>query len=70
MNQIEHLLGKIMEHRDAGVTSASVMYRWLGRRIQQLQKHSRFGFEYIGNSDPSQFSADPIHKGEVVLRVS
>jgi hypothetical protein len=70
ISQIEELLGKIREHRDAGVTGASVMYTWLGRRIQPLQKRSRFGFEYLGNLDPSQFFADPINKGEAVLQVS
>jgi hypothetical protein len=70
MNQIEELLGMIKDHRDVGVSGASVMYTWLSRQIQPLQKCSRFGFEYLGNSDPSRFFADPVNKGEVVLRVS
>jgi hypothetical protein len=53
MSQIEDLLGMIMKHRDAGVTRASLMYSWEGQRIQPLQKHARFGFEYLGVSDPS-----------------
>jgi hypothetical protein len=53
MSQIEELLG--------------MMYTWLGRRIQLLQKCTRFGFEYFGISDSSQFSAEHIKKGEALL---
>jgi hypothetical protein len=53
MSQIEDLLRMIKEHRDAGVTGVSVMYTWLGRWIQPLQKRTRFGFEYLGILDPS-----------------
>jgi hypothetical protein len=37
MDQVDELLVKIMEHKIAGVTSASVVYSWMGRRIQLLQ---------------------------------
>jgi hypothetical protein len=47
MSQIEDLLSMIKKHKDEGVTGASVMYSWVGRRIQPLQKHGRFGFEYF-----------------------
>jgi hypothetical protein len=40
MSQIEDLLGIIKEHRDVGVTGVSVMYMWLGRQIQPLQKRT------------------------------
>jgi hypothetical protein len=64
ISQIEDLLGMIKKPRDAGVTRASVMYSWVGRRIQPLQKRARFGFEYFGLSYPSQFSAERIEKNE------
>jgi hypothetical protein len=38
MSQVNELLSKIKEHRDAGVTRASVVYTWIGRRIQPLQQ--------------------------------
>jgi hypothetical protein len=50
----------IKKQRDAGVTGVTVMYSWIGRQIQPLQKWSRFGFKYLGVLDPSRFSADPI----------
>jgi hypothetical protein len=46
------------------------MYSWIGRRIQPLQQRSRFGFEYMGLKDPSQFSAEQIHQAEALRRVS
>ncbi|RLM64990.1 hypothetical protein C2845_PM16G04080 [Panicum miliaceum] len=70
MSQIEELLVMIKKHRDARVTGVSVMYTWLGRRIQPLQKRTCFGFVYLGISDPSQFSVERIEKGEALLRVS
>jgi hypothetical protein len=60
----------IKEHKDAGVTGVLVMYTWLGRRIHPLQKRTRFGFVYLGLSDPSRFSAERIEKDEAVLQVS
>jgi hypothetical protein len=66
MSQIKELLGMIKKHGDARVTRVSVMYTWLGRRIQPLQKRTRFGFEYLDVSDPSWFSTERIEKGEAL----
>jgi hypothetical protein len=46
------------------------MYSWVGMLIQPLQKRLRFGFEYLGLLDPSQFFTERIEKNEAVLRVS
>lgn len=46
-----------------------VMYSWIGKRIQPLQKWLRFGFKYLGVLDPSRFSANPIQKSDAILRV-
>jgi hypothetical protein len=40
MDKIYELLVKIMEHNIVGVTGASVVYSWMGRRIQPLQKQT------------------------------
>jgi hypothetical protein len=66
MDQVDELLVKIMEHKIAGVTSAFVVYSWMGRRIQLLQKRTQFGFEYLGISDPSRFTTDRINQNEAV----
>jgi hypothetical protein len=55
-----------MEHKIAGVTGASVVYSWMGTCIQPLQKRTQFGFEYLGISDPSQFTADMVQQSEPV----
>jgi hypothetical protein len=47
MSQVNDLLKKIMKLREAGVTGASVVYFWIGRRIQPLQKRARSSFEYL-----------------------
>jgi hypothetical protein len=46
------------------------MYSWLHRRIQPLQNFTRFGCEYLGILDPSQFSAVGIGNDEALLWVS
>jgi hypothetical protein len=60
----------IKKQRDVGVTGVMVMYLWIGRRTQPLQKWSRFHFEYLGVLEPSQFSTNPILKSDAILRVS
>jgi hypothetical protein len=39
-SKILELLGMIKKQRDVGVTDVIVMYSWIGRRIQPLQKRS------------------------------
>ncbi|RLM57999.1 hypothetical protein C2845_PM18G06070 [Panicum miliaceum] len=70
MDQIDELLVNIMEHKIAGVTGASVVYSWMGRRIQPQQKRSRFHFEYLGISNTTWFIADKILQSEAVRLVS
>ena len=62
MDQVNELLERIAKLRKEGVTRASVVYSWIDRHIQPLQKHTKFGFEYIGLLDPSWFSAEKIHQ--------
>ncbi|RLM99027.1 hypothetical protein C2845_PM06G33700 [Panicum miliaceum] len=52
------------------VTRVVVMYSWVGRRMQPLQKRAKFGFEYLGVSDPSRFVAEPIQKSDAIRKVS
>jgi hypothetical protein len=55
LSQVNELLTKIKELRDEGVTTPSVVYSWIGRRIKPLQQCTHFGFEYMGLKDPSRF---------------
>jgi hypothetical protein len=52
-----------------GVTGASVMYLWITKRIQPLQKRERFDFEYLEIKDPSRLSVEELLGGEALKRV-
>lgn len=56
MVQVLELLDKITGLRDAGVTRASVMWSWLARRIQPLQKREKFGHKYLSEEDLSRLA--------------
>jgi hypothetical protein len=70
LSQVNELLPKIKVLRDEGVTGVSMVYSWIGRRIQPLQQRTRFGFEYMGFKDTSRFSIEQIHQAEALRRVS
>jgi hypothetical protein len=70
MSQVNDLLERIMKLRTEGVTGASVMYSWIGRRIQPLQKGDWFSFHYLRLLDQSRFTAERNNQDEAVMRVS
>ncbi|KAG2658157.1 hypothetical protein PVAP13_1KG265800 [Panicum virgatum] len=56
MPQIQDLLKKIRTRREAGVTGATIVWSWLQRRIQSLQRRPNFGYHYTGEGDLSRMS--------------
>lgn len=56
MPQIQDLLKKIRTRREAGVTGATIVWSWLQRRIQPLQRRPNFGYHYIAEGDLSRMS--------------
>ena len=64
--QEEELLEKIAVLKNKGVTGVTVVFSWLGRQIQPLQKRCNAGFEYSGLEDPSRFSSEKIHPDEAM----
>jgi hypothetical protein len=70
LSQVNELLTKIKVLRDEGVIGVSMVYSWICRRIQPLQRRTLFGFEYMGLKDPSRFSTEQIHQDEALRRVS
>ena len=48
------------------MTGAIVVFSWLGRQIQPLQKCCHTGFEHTGRDDPSRFSSERIHPDEAM----
>ncbi|RLM52822.1 hypothetical protein C2845_PMPSC055421 [Panicum miliaceum] len=56
--QVNELLDLIRAQKETGVTGASVLASMYKRCIMPLQKRCRFGFEYLGSSDPSRLSSE------------
>jgi len=67
---VNELLDKIAKLRKNKVTRASVVYSWVGRWIQPLQKCATFGLEYHGLKDPSRFSTERLYELEDLALVS
>ena len=44
------------------VTAAPVLFNWIQRRIQPLQKPDNFGFQYQGTEDNSRLFAEPMER--------
>ena len=57
MPHVRKLLEKIRERWEAGVTGATMMWSWLQRQIQPLQKRAHFGYQYLGVGDPSRLTS-------------
>ena len=55
-SQVQKLRGALERLKKIGVTGDSVVYSFLGRRIQPLQRRVNPGFRYEGVNDPSRFS--------------
>jgi hypothetical protein len=55
MSLIEELLGKIKEHRDAGVTSSSVMYTWLGSGSSRCKNATDFALSTLATQTHLDF---------------
>ena len=51
--QVEILMQLVACMRDMRVTAALVVYNWIQRRTQPLQRQKTFGFEYQGTRDSS-----------------
>jgi hypothetical protein len=69
MDQVEELLDTIAAHKLMGVTGASVMFSFFKRRVQPIQQHHKFGFEYTGIEDPSRMCAEELSDEAALLRL-
>jgi hypothetical protein len=69
MDQFHELVGTIKALKEMNITRASVMYSWIARRDQPMQKRDHFGFEYLDTEDPSWLVADRLTQGEARSRV-
>lgn len=66
MLQVNEVLDLIEAHKHMGVTTASVMYSFLERRMQPLQKRCCLGFDYLSPKHPSRTCVEEPMEKEVM----
>jgi hypothetical protein len=69
MDQVNELLGTIADHKEMGVTGASIMFSFFKRRVQPIQQRHTLGFEYMGAEDPSRMCAEELTDEAALIRV-
>ena len=61
VDQINFLLGEIGRLKaDHRISGASVIVHWTLERIQPLQRRVHFGFQYMGETDPTRYTRSKI----------
>ena len=70
LTQVNDLLGQIERLRKKGLTGVTVVYSWVTRRIQPLQRRANLGFNYAGEKDPGRLTTDLITKPDALRRVN
>ncbi|KAG2588403.1 hypothetical protein PVAP13_5NG333086 [Panicum virgatum] len=68
LDQVKELMALIAAHKEMNVTGASVVFDFVRRRIQPLQKRFHYVFEDIGAEDPSRMCADELSGAEALVR--
>ncbi|CAO2147344.1 unnamed protein product [Urochloa humidicola] len=67
---LEDLYAKIEDLKsNGGVTTESITFSWVERRIQPLMEKGSWGYEYKGGEDPSCASPEDLSEEEVLSRV-
>jgi len=64
-DQVGELLDWIADFKKARITGALVVFSWVDRCSQPLQKRTNFSFQYLGLKDPSRFSAESLSMMQV-----
>lgn len=67
-SQVECILGTIAKFKDKGITSNHVVFSFVSRRIQPLQRRKHPAFRYEGTKDPTSLSPKAMAHSEVVRR--
>ena len=60
-SQVQKLCAALAKLKKKGVTGGTVVYSFLGHRVQPLQRRVHPGFRYEGLEDPSRFTPEKIH---------
>ena len=66
--RLKKLCGALERLKKKGVTGDAVVYSFLGRRVQPLQRRVHPGSKYEGLEDPPRFSPKKIHQSELLKR--
>jgi len=67
-SQVDKLRSALAKLKNKGVTRWKVVYSFLGRRVQPLQRRIHTGFRYEGLEDPSRFSSEKIDFADLFKR--
>ena len=67
-SQVEKLHAALAKWKNKGVTEGMVVYSFLGRRVQPLQRRVHPGFRYERLEDPSRFTLEKIHYAHLFNR--
>ena len=71
LDQINNLLGDIDRlKKEWNLSGSLVVANWMNRRIQPLQQQAHFEYQYIGEKDPSRFTANKITQVDVTRQVN
>ena len=67
-NQVKCLLDAISKMKSKGTTGDHVVFSFVSRRIQPLQRQKHPAFRYEGTKDPTRLSPETMSHSEVVRR--
>ena len=61
-DQVEELLERTVFFREMKVTVASILFNYTQYRIQPLQRHQDFCFQYLGTEDSNRLSTESMER--------
>jgi len=71
LDHVNYLLCEIdLLKKKRNLSGASVVANWMCRRIQPLQQRVHFGYQYVGEEDPTRYTRDKISQADATCRVN
>ena len=67
-DQVTYLLDAVATLKKKGITGNHVVFSFVSRRIQPLQRRKHPAFRYEGVKDPTRFTLEAMSRPEVVRR--
>ena len=69
LGDIEALKALVAQHKSQGLTTASITWSWISRRIQPMRARERARYNYMGEQDNDGLSAQPLSDEEILEKV-